>query len=135
MPDEFIIEKAGTLERRLKRVSDIYAGNPKNLHEDLTKQDSILLNIQRACQASIDLAMRIIRVRSLNVPKESKDAFKVLEAAQLIPADLSISLQKMVGFRNIAIHEYQALNLKIVESVIQKNLNELLKFTELALKL
>ena len=49
MPDDVIVGKAEIIERCLKRVSDIYAGNPKNLHDDLTKQDSILLNIQRAC--------------------------------------------------------------------------------------
>ncbi len=33
--------------------------SPENL-EDFTKQDSIILNIQRACEASIDLAMHIV---------------------------------------------------------------------------
>jgi uncharacterized protein YutE (UPF0331/DUF86 family) len=135
MPDDVIVGKVEIIERCLKRVADIYAGQSANLHQDLTKQDAILVNIQRSCQAAIDLAMRIIRMRALSVPKESKEAFKILEQGQIITPELSVSLQKMVGFRNIAIHEYQALDLNIVESVIQKRLSDLRVFAGIALRL
>jgi hypothetical protein len=55
--DEIVLNKAATIERCLRRITDEYAGDLANLEEDLTRQDSIILNIQRACEASIDLAM------------------------------------------------------------------------------
>ena len=57
--NEVVFNKVATIERCVKRIHKVYAGNPEN-SKDFTKQDSIILNIQRACEASIDLAMNII---------------------------------------------------------------------------
>jgi len=40
----------------------------------------------------------------------------------------------MVGFRNIAVHNYQQLNLEIVRAIIEQHLEDFTKFTELILK-
>jgi uncharacterized protein YutE (UPF0331/DUF86 family) len=55
----------------------------------------------------------------------------LLQRAALIPTELSGDLQKMIGFRNIAVHQYQDLNLNVVESIIRTNLDELLTFAEI----
>ena len=56
MADDVVLNKTGVIERCLQRIEDEYDGNPSNLRENLTRQDAIVLNLQRACQASIDLA-------------------------------------------------------------------------------
>jgi len=53
------INKIETIERCVNRINEVYDNNPENLN-DYIKQDSIILNIQRACEAAIDLAMHII---------------------------------------------------------------------------
>lgn len=58
MTDKVILNKIDTLELCKKRINEVYEGNTDNLRKDQTKQDSILLNLERACQASIDLALR-----------------------------------------------------------------------------
>lgn len=133
-PDDVIIGKAEIIERCLERVTRLYSNQPKNL-ENIDKQDAILLNIQRACQASIDLAMRIVKMKSLGIPKETREAFQLLESAGIITSALSVSLQKMVGFRNIAIHDYEKLDLKIIQSVIEKKLKDIQEFSSIGLKL
>jgi uncharacterized protein YutE (UPF0331/DUF86 family) len=40
----------------------------------------------------------------------------------------------MVGFRNIAIHDYQQLNLDIVQSIVEHRLSDFTTFTERVLK-
>lgn len=62
----------------MNRVREVYGDNPENLM-DFTMQDSIILNIQRACEASIDLAMHIVSDLKLGLPKTSREAFKLLE--------------------------------------------------------
>lgn len=74
--NDVILNKTTTIERCLKRIHEVYEGNPENL-TDFTKQDSIVLNIQRACEASIDLAMHVVSERKLGVPKTSREAFKL----------------------------------------------------------
>ena len=48
--DDVVLNKASTIERCLRRVREVYAANPANLNDDPTRQDSIVLNLQRACR-------------------------------------------------------------------------------------
>lgn len=41
---------------------------------------------------------------------------------------MTASLGRMVGFRNIAVHEYQSLDVTIVVAVIRHELDALLRF-------
>jgi hypothetical protein len=50
--DDVILNKAAAIERCLHRVREVYADDDRNLREDLTRQDSIVLNLQRACEAA-----------------------------------------------------------------------------------
>ncbi len=54
-----ILNRSEKIDRALNRVYEVYDNNPSNLN-DYTRQDSIILNIQRACEATIDLAMHIV---------------------------------------------------------------------------
>ena len=56
MADDVVLNKTGIIERCLQRVREEYDGDPANLHDDITKQGVIVLNLQRACQAAIDLS-------------------------------------------------------------------------------
>lgn len=94
-----------------------------------------MLNIQRACEASIDIAMHLVSTRKLGVPKASRESFQLLEEAGIIDGHLTKTLKNMVGFRNIAVHDYQALELNILEAVIVKHLDDFKKFTRIILSL
>lgn len=129
MADDVILNKAASIERCLRRITEEYAGNPHNLVANQTKQDAIVLNLQRACETSIDLAMYVISQRRLGLPQESRDAFTLLQTAGLLPADLAARMQRMVGFRNVAVHEYARLNLDIVHTIITKHLDDFRAFS------
>ncbi len=126
--DDVLINKASIIEKCLIRVSEEYSGHETEFLENFTKQDSVILNIQRAIQAAVDMATHIVRVKKLGIPQNSAESFSLLEDDKLIDKDLSLSLQKMIGFRNIAVHDYQKLDLDIVVSVIEKNLIDLQTF-------
>lgn len=53
MPDDILLNKTQIIHRCIARVREEYASDPANL-ENQTKQDSIVINIQRACEAAID---------------------------------------------------------------------------------
>ena len=134
MADDVVLNKAASIERCLVRIREEYAGDEKNLTANQTKQDAIILNLQRACEASIDLAMYVISQRRLGIPQDSRDAFKILQTAGIIPPELAANLQRLVGFRNVAVHEYTRLNLDIVRSIILKNLDDFLLFSSTVVK-
>lgn len=131
--NDVILNKTTTIERCVNRIHEVYEGNPYNL-KDFTKQDSIILNIQRACEASIDLAMHIVSERKLGVPKASREGFKLLQEAGLIDAPLAKTLMNMVGFRNIAVHDDQALELAVLEAILEKHIKDFKEFTKVILQ-
>ncbi|MBE6064816.1 type VII toxin-antitoxin system HepT family RNase toxin [Clostridium cochlearium] len=133
MGNDVIYNKIAIIERCINRINEVYNNNPDNL-KDYTKQDSIILNIQRACEAAIDLAMHIVSEKKLGIPQNSRDAFEVLNSNNIIDNRLMKNLKSMVGFRNIAVHNYQAVNLGIIQEIIEKHLSDFNRFIEVILK-
>ncbi|MCS5422938.1 MULTISPECIES: type VII toxin-antitoxin system HepT family RNase toxin [Psychrilyobacter] len=133
MRDDIILNKSETIKRCIARINEEYDGNPENLN-DYRRQDSIILNVQRLCEASIDIATHYIRKNKLGIPQTSKENFEILEKNNVITEELSSRLQGMVGFRNIAVHDYQALNLKIVEKVVEEYIYDSLKLARMILE-
>lgn len=127
--ESWMINKVATIERCMKRIQEVYDNNPANL-QDYTKQDSIILNIQRACEATIDIAMHLVSEQKLGVPKASRDAFKLLQEAGIIEGALAQTLIRMVGFRNIAVHDYQSLDIGILQSILDLHIVDFYKFTK-----
>ncbi len=124
--DDVLLNKAAIIERCLGRIEEEYRGFETELETNFTKQDSIVLNLQRACEAAIDMGNHVVRERGLGIPQSSRDTFQLLERAGFIDPALSQSLQGMVGFRNVAVHDYQRLNLAILRTVIDRNLADFL---------
>jgi uncharacterized protein YutE (UPF0331/DUF86 family) len=133
MIHDVILNKISVIERCLKRIHEEYENNPKHL-ENYTKQDSIVLNPQRACEASIDLAMHIVAQKKLGLPQTSRDAFILLEKHGIISSSLSQKMKAMVGFRNIAVHDYQELNLTILQKILDNHLTDFTEFTKAIVK-
>ncbi len=128
--DDVVINKIATIERCLLRINEEYKAVGDNLATDYTRQDSILLNLQRACEAAIDLANYICKQKHLGIPQSSRDSFELLFKAKLMPAELMDNLKKMVGLRNVAVHDYQELNIDIVKHVIENHLKDFKVFAE-----
>ncbi|MCS6848810.1 MAG: DUF86 domain-containing protein [Anaerolineae bacterium] len=127
--DDIIVNKVQSIQRCVKRAREEYAQTDDFL-SDYTRQDAAILNVLRACEQKIDLASYVIRRRKLGVPSSSREAFALLRDAGLISSAPCDWLNRMIGFRNIAVHAYQTLGLAIVASVIQNDLNDLLAFAD-----
>lgn len=132
-PDDVVLNKAASIERAVKRAIEEFQKEPASFTTDFTRQDAAVLNIQRACEAALDIGQHLIRKHKLGVPQSSRDVFSLLAAANFIPADLAEQLKKMVGFRNIAVHEYQRLQLPITEHIIQHRLGDFQRYCQLLL--
>lgn len=134
MADNVLINKAATIERTVARVREEYSNAGDNFANDHTRQDAAILNIQRACEACLDMGQHLIAQQHLGVAQSSRDIFQILTDNNKISAELAQTLQNMVGFRNIAVHDYQKILLPIVEKIIQEHLDDLLKFSQILLK-
>ena len=133
--DDVIVNKASIIERCLKRIKEEYRGDVAEFKHNFTKQDSVILNLQRLCEAAIDIANRCLKLAQGPIPQSSRDSFAQLERMGLLNSELAISMQKMVGLRNIAVHDYQNLNLEIVIAVIEKHLDDFKAFALVVMSL
>lgn len=129
MADDVLLNKSAIIERCVRRAKEEYARDPAGFATDFTRQDAAILNIQRACEAALDLGQHLIRRERLGVPQSARDVFALLAQGGWIDPALADALKRMVGFRNIAVHEYQSLQLPITVSVIEKHLDEFLQFS------
>lgn len=131
---DIILDKCEKIKKYIMRIKEEYNNNPENLN-NFTKQDSIILNLQRMCEADIDIATHIVRIKKLGVPQTSKECFVYLERENIINKELSTKLQGMVGFRNIAVHDYQTLDMEILRKIIENNLEDSLELIREILKI
>ena len=129
MVDDVLINKAATIERCVCRAREEYLRDPATFASDFTRQDAAILNIQRACEAALDMGQHLIRRERLGVPQSARDVFALLAHSGWIAAKLADGLKRMVGFRNIAVHDYQTLQLPITVSVIENHLDEFLEYS------
>lgn len=133
MLDDVLLNKAATIERCVARAREEYARDPATFASDFTRQDAATLNIQRACEAALDMGQHLIRRERLGVPQSARDVFTLLAQDQRIDPALADSLKRMVGFRNIAVHDYQALQLPIMVAIIKMHLDEFLHYSQVLL--
>ena len=126
--DDVVIHKTESIQRCVKRAREEYAAST-NFAQDFTHQDAAVLNVTRACEQAIDVANHLIRRDKLGIPKESRDSFDLLTASGYIAKDLATRLKRMVGFRNTVVHEYQEVNVQLVEEVVRHGLNDLVAYS------
>ena len=129
MIDDPALNKAAIIRRCLARVLEEFRGDFGRL-DDFTIQDSIILNLLRACEAAIDFAMHRVAHDRLGIPQSSRDAFDLLQSQSRLTAATAHAMKKMVGFRNIAVHSYQELQRPILEAILAKHLTDFEMFLE-----
>jgi uncharacterized protein YutE (UPF0331/DUF86 family) len=134
MVDDVLINKAASIERCVRRAREEYDKDADTFATDFTRQDAAILNIQRACEAALDMGQHLVRREKLGVPQSARDVFTLLAQAGWIEPALADDLKRMVGFRNIAVHDYQAMQLPIMVRIITFHLDEFLRYSQALLK-
>ena len=129
MADDVVLNKAASIERCVARVREEYEADSQSFTTNFSRQDAAILNIQRACEACLDMGQHIIRRESLGLPQSARDIFTLLAQSGWIDEALANAMKRMVGFRNIAVHEYQALQLPILLNIIKLHLADFSEFS------
>ena len=125
-PDDVCFNKGAIIERYIRRMQAEYAADPTL--QNFTHIDALTLNLERACQAAIDLAMHLVARDHLGMPQSSADAFRVLAQAGRISQASCRAMMAMTGFRNIAIHTYQERDLTILRKIATEDWHSLVAF-------
>src|SRR5438034_11180212 len=96
--------RVATVDRCLQRIADVRGARSTTLLP-VDVEDIVLLNLQRAVQAVIDIAAHIVAVEGYGLPDSVAATFTMLEAQGMVDAVLASRLRGMAGFRNIRSEE------------------------------
>lgn len=129
MADDVLINKAATIERCVARAREEYAADPDGFAENFSRQDAAILHIQRACEAALDMGLHIIRRERLGVTQSARDTFTLLAQAHWLTPAVAEQMKRMVGFHNVAVHDYQSLQLPITLNILTLHLDDFLLFS------
>lgn len=124
--NETLIHKIESAQRCLTRAREIHTKFQADFTENYDAQDAAILNLVRLCELSIDIANFLIRRDKLGIPTSSADAFVLLGRAGVISTHTVTCMRNMVGFRNIAVHQYEKLDINIVIRVIEHDSDDVM---------
>jgi uncharacterized protein YutE (UPF0331/DUF86 family) len=119
-----IARKLDSLRRCLKRVRDRCPADVDTLAREPDLQDIVVLNLSRAVQLCVDLALHTLSGLELPAPETMGQAFDQLAHTGYLPVELAARLKKAVGFRNIAVHSYSAIDWAIVHAIATRHLDD-----------
>ncbi|GMT39388.1 MAG: hypothetical protein IEMM0001_0123 [bacterium] len=130
MDKQVIANKIESLRRCLARVEQRCPPDLEQLLNDLDAQDVLTLNLSRAVQICVDISLHILSTSKQSMPQTMGEAFTGLVEEGIISADIAEKMQKAIGFRNIAIYEYEKMNWAIVYAIATERLSDFKEFIQ-----
>lgn len=133
MDRDVIARKLEQLRHHVARIeskkpflaADLAAG------EDL--RDVVVFNLVQAVEVCVDVGMHIVSESSLPPPESMGEVFDRLAGLSVFSSraedtELVRRLKQAVGFRNVAVHGYAALDLDAVTRACETGLEDLRQF-------
>ena len=128
MDREVIEQKIESLRRCVERVRQKTPETAAVLSKDPDAQDILTLNLTRSIQLCVDIGAHLIAAQNKPAPDTMGQTFDVLADMGVISAELAMRLKKGVGFRNIAVHNYEAIDWEITHAIATRHMNDFAAF-------
>jgi uncharacterized protein YutE (UPF0331/DUF86 family) len=128
---EVVEQKLESLRRCVQRVAEKCPSDAETLARDADLQDIIALNLTRAVQLCVDIGAHLVAGSGTPPPDTMGQTFDALVRAGIIDESLALQLKKAVGFRNIAVHNYEEINWVIVHAIARYRLEDFTSFARI----
>ncbi|MCK8516954.1 DUF86 domain-containing protein [Methylonatrum kenyense] len=130
MDSVILAEKLESLRRCVRRLEEKRAASADALAEDPDRQDILSLNISRAVQLCVHMAAHVLSDTDQPAPQSMGEAFDLLAAEGVITPEVRDRMRAAVGFRNVAVHQYQDINWAIVHGISHAGLEDFRQFAK-----
>ncbi len=128
MDRRVIEQKLESLRYCVERVRHKCPSDVATLRADPDAQDIVTLNLSRAVQLCVDVGAHIIAESDLKAPDTMGETFDLLAAGGFVDETVAENLKRAVGFRNVAVHHYEAINWDIVHAISMHYLDDFRAF-------
>ncbi len=127
--DSLVLEKKiDSILRCIERIQSRTPTHQKDFLSDYDAQDVIILNISRIVQLAVDIAIHILSSTNQSIPATMSEAFSHLEKREVITHEVADKMKKSVGYRNVAVHSYDEVDLSITFDIAQQHLQDFKHF-------
>ena len=134
MDREVIEQKLESVRRCLQRIKEKCPPSADILARDLDAQDILALNLSRAVQLCVDIGAHIVAGKNVPPPATMGQTFDVLAELGIISEELASRMKNAVGFRNITVHNYEAINWQIVHAIATRHVGDFADFARAVLR-
>ncbi len=125
---ELLLKKLAFIETCLVELRTL--AKPEALEVDVKERRFVEHTLQLCVQAVQDVAGHIVSSERLGEPRTNQELFLLLQSAGWIDAPLADVLRAAIGFRNVLVHGYTAVNLDVVRDVLEHHLEDLTRFVD-----
>ena len=130
MDRDVIEQKIESLRRCVERVRQKCPATADALAGDVDSQDILTLNLTRAVQLCVDIGAHLIAETDNPAPDTMGQTFDVLAELGVIPHEIAVRMKKAVGFRNIAVHNYEAIDWRIAHAIATRHMSDFVAFAK-----
>ncbi len=127
MYNSSIIKRMGKIEYFLKNLEFIGDVSRKEFVSNIMRWGSAERFLQLAIEALIDIGNHIIAEKDWGIINESRDVAYILFEKGVLDEPSRELFLKMIGFRNILVHEYMEVDVNTVFDITKNKLNDIRK--------
>jgi uncharacterized protein YutE (UPF0331/DUF86 family) len=124
-----IAARLSAIARSVSALRELQRLSLDEFEADHILQSAAERDFQVAIQAALDIASMVLASVSVDVPVTYAEIFAGLADIDVIPADFAQKLVGMAKFRNVLVHMYLEVDLKLMYRYIQDNLEDFEAFT------
>lgn len=120
---DLVSKKLAFMETCLRELRAL--AQPDLLESDLKERRFAEHTLQVCIQAMQDISSHVVSSARLGEPASNIDLLSILAREKWLEQMLSLRLKAAVGFRNILVHGYTAVDPLILKDVLQNRLGDL----------
>jgi uncharacterized protein YutE (UPF0331/DUF86 family) len=120
---ELIAKKLAFIETCVRELETL--ARPELVERDIRERRFVEHTLQIAIQAAQDVASHVVSDERLGEPRTNRELFDLLATAGWLTAELAETMRRMVGFRNIVVHGYTAVDPAILRDILEHHLGDL----------
>jgi uncharacterized protein YutE (UPF0331/DUF86 family) len=132
---DLMLRKVADLDTYLTQLESFRNLTEDTYRDDWRTQRIVDRTLHLVIESCMDIADHVVADRRLRVPDTGAATFEILGEAGVLPSVLAASLARMVGFRNILVHDYARLDPAIVVRVLTTDLEDVRCFRDVILAL
>ena len=131
MVDEaLVLRKLASLDDYRKQISEFSSITVDSYRSDWKVQRIIERTLQMMIELCADVAGHLISDAALRTPETYADTFRVLGENGILTTEQTAVMEKMAKFRNIVVHQYEAVDSEIVILILRKHLDDFQLFSD-----